>query len=96
MQYKEGSNVGIKPFDPSPECGGSLFFSDEKNILSFCGYGDLIAEVTVPVGETIVPVGNKYKANKIILYNIYILWDIKIFKELKNRELTFMPIMTML
>jgi len=80
MQYKEGLNVDIEPFDPSPKRGCGLFFSDEKNILSFCGHGDLIAEVTVPEGEVIVPVGNKYKANKIILSNIRNLWDVEVFK----------------
>jgi len=85
MQYKEGLNVDVESFDPRTCCGGGLFFSDEKHILGFCGYGDLIAEVTIPEGEKIVPVENKYKANKIILSNIRILWDIKMFKELKEQ-----------
>ena len=85
MQYKEGLNVDIKPFNSSPVCGGGLFFSDEKNILAFCGYGDLIAEVTIPEGEKIVPVENKYKANKIILSNIRDLWTKETFKYLVRK-----------
>jgi len=87
MQYKEGLNVDIKPFDSSPCCGGGLFFSDVKNILGFCSYGDLIAEVTVPEGEMVISVGNKYKANKINLSNIRNLWDVEVFKELVKQGL---------
>jgi len=85
MQYKEGINVDVEPFDPRPKCGGGLFFSDEKNILAFCNYGDLIAEVTVPEGEMIVPVENKYKANKIILSDIRNLWTKVTFEYLVSK-----------
>ena len=74
--YKEGLNVDINPFDETPCCGGGLFFSDAENILSFVGYGDLIAEVKIPNGEQIVQVRSKYKSHTIVLKNIKPLWNI--------------------
>lgn len=56
FQYKEGLNVDTNEFDPSPKCGGGLFFTDGKNIFSFLDYGTKIADVTVPDGELIVSV----------------------------------------
>ena len=74
--YKEGLNIDTEPFDETPDCCGGLFFSDAQNVLSFCDYGDLIAEVEVPNGEKIIPVKDKYKSHAIVLKNIKPLWNI--------------------
>ena len=78
--YKKGLNVDVKPFDLTPECDGGLFFADEKHILEFCDYGMKIAEVTLPEGEEVVQVEEKYKAHSIILGKIYDLWTVETFE----------------
>jgi len=86
MQYKEGLNVDVLPFNPKPECGeGGLYFTDEQYILDFVDYGSKIAEVTVPEGEMIVPLEEKYKAHKIILSNIRDLWTVETFEYLVSK-----------
>ena len=78
--YHEGLNVDPNPFDSTPDYGGGLFFADEKEILMFCGYGNKIAEVTIPEGEVIVSLGEEYKAHRIILGQIRELWTKETFK----------------
>jgi len=70
MQYKNGLNTDVLPFNPSGSCEpGGIYFSDVENILEFAGYGPWIREVTLPEGEEVYkdPVGNKYKAHSVIL-----------------------------
>ena len=78
--YHEGLNIDPNPFDSTPDCEGGLFFADEKHILNFCDYGTQIAEVTVPEGEEIVQVKDKYKAHRIVLGEIKYLWNIETFE----------------
>ena len=48
MQYKNGLNVDILPFNPSGDCThGGIYFSRE-DILAFLGYGIWIRKVTIP------------------------------------------------
>ena len=82
FKYQEGLNIDTEPFDETPDCGGGLFFSDAKNILAFCDYGDLIAEVEIPKDEKIVKVNDKYKSHAIVLKNIKPLWNINTFEYL--------------
>ena len=72
--YHEGLNIDPNPFDPTPDYGNGLFFADEKEILRFCDYGTKIAEVAIPDGEAVVPVGEEYKAHRIILGPVRELW----------------------
>lgn len=81
--YKEGLNVDPNPFDPDPVCGGGLFFSDEKRILTFGRYGTKIAEVMIPDGEQVVSVQDKYKAHQIVLGGIHDLWTVETFEWLR-------------
>lgn len=74
--YHEGLNVDPKPFGPTPDCGGGLFFTDEKHILEFCNYGGKVAEVIIPEGEEVIQVEEKYKAHRIILGKIKELWTV--------------------
>ena len=78
--YHNGLNVDPNPFDSTPNCRGGLFFADEKKILRFCDYGTKIVEVTVPDGEAIVLVEEKYKAHRIILGQIRELWTKETFE----------------
>ena len=78
--YKEGLNIDTEPFDETPDCRGGLFFSDAEHILSFVDYGDLIAEVEIPIGEKLVKVEDKYKAHAIVLKNIKSIWTVDTFK----------------
>ena len=78
--YHEGLNVDPNPFDSTPNCRGGLFFADEKKILRFCDYGTKIVEVTIPDGEAIVLVEEKYKAHRIILGQIRELWTKETFE----------------
>ena len=80
FQYKEGLNVDTNIFDETPSCGGGLFFSDEKNIIEFCNYGNKIAVVTVPEGKQIVKVNNKFKSHSVIISDIRNLWSAETFK----------------
>ena len=82
--YHEGLNVDPNPFDSTPDCGGGLFFADEKEILGFCDYGTKIAEITVPDEEVIVPVRSKYKTHRIILGPVRKLWTKETFEWLTS------------
>jgi len=70
MQYKDGLNVDVLPFNPSGSCEpGGIYFTDVEHILEFCDYGPWVREVTLPDGEEVYkdPDGNKYKAHRVIL-----------------------------
>ena len=83
-QYHLGENIDTKNFNKRHECGGGMFFSDKDNILGFCDYGTLIAEVE-PIGK-IVKVDKKYKAHGINILSTRPLWDIETFKWLLNEK----------
>lgn len=60
-------------------------FSRTKKIFYFfCDLGNKIAVVTVPEGETVVPVQNKFKAHQFILGEIRDLWTLETFQWLKK------------
>lgn len=71
FSYKEGLNVLNMPFDESA-CGGrpgGLYFSEEKDILSWLHYYDdyeWITEVTIPPGARGVVLQGELKADRII------------------------------
>lgn len=94
MQYHDGLNVDILPFNPSGDCEtGGLYFASE-DILHFLDYGPWIREVTLPEGEEVYqnPVINdcptKFKAHRIILGARRRWDDIEVFKGLVKEGAT--------
>ena len=73
FQYHEGLNIDKNTIDED-ECSYGLHFSDLKHILSFYGYGTMIAEVEIPEDAVVYHFYNKSKADRIILKNIRPLW----------------------
>lgn len=76
FQYREGLNVDSLPFNPTGSCKeGGLYFSDEKHITKFLNCGTKIAIVTLPDDAKVYadPVGDKWKADKIILSDIVLI-----------------------
>jgi ankyrin repeat protein len=70
MQYKDGLNTDILPFNPHGTCtDGGIYFSRE-DILAFLDYGPWIRRVTLPQGEPVYkdpgPI-QKWKAHRVIL-----------------------------
>lgn len=92
MQYREGLNIDVNPFNPSPTCNGGLFFATKDQLYNFVNLGDLIADVEIPKGEKIVKVNGlitmKYKAHRINLLNIRNIFDESVLDEFKN-EINF-------
>ena len=81
FQYQEGLNIDTKKITPY-KCDNGLHFSDAKHILSFCGYGSVVAEVELPEDAVIYHFNNKSKADKIILKNLRPLWSVETIKAL--------------
>jgi hypothetical protein len=70
LQYQTGLIEDIIPFEPEGSCvPGGIYFSDEKNILTFLDYGEWIREVTIPSDAEMVQdsQGDKWRASKVIL-----------------------------
>ena len=68
MEYKNGLNIDILPFDPTgPCCPGGIYFADKENICKFLNYGCFIREVVIPGDALIYHENNKSKADKVIL-----------------------------
>jgi hypothetical protein len=84
FQYKEGLNVDTIPFNPTGSClPGGLYFTDEKYLLDFLGYGTKIADVEIPSNAKVYRDGNKWKADKIILKNIRDIKDLPQWQDKK-------------
>lgn len=71
MQYQDGLNTDIWPFNPAGSCeSGGIYFSRE-DILAFLDYGPWIRKVELPEGEQIYedPSSSpkKFKAHSVIL-----------------------------
>jgi len=70
LQYYDGLNIDILPFDPSGSCEpGGIYFS-RKDILAFIDYGPWIREVTLPPDAQVYKDHDdieKWKADKVIL-----------------------------
>jgi hypothetical protein len=70
LQYNNGLIEDILPFAKEGSCvPGGIYFSDEKNICRYVGYGPWIREVTIPEDAEMVedPQGGKWRASKVIL-----------------------------
>lgn len=70
MQYRDGLNVDIVPFNPSGDCEpGGIYFSRE-DILAFLCHGPWLRDVTLPDGEPVYEnpgTPKKWKAHRVIL-----------------------------
>ena len=75
FNYKIGLNSlsdNNEEFNQYPEYGpGGLYFCDIKHIFEYLDYGDKVCTVEVPEDAQVVQVGNTFKADKIIITNIY-------------------------
>ena len=87
--YRDGLNVLDKPFQPEGSCvPGGLYFTTIEFIPNFYPYGVYLREVILPkkdpdfqmVGD---PMGDKFRANKIILGHRYSLFDPQTYKKFK-------------
>ena len=76
FQYQEGLNIDTKKITPY-KCDNGLHFADAEDILYFCNYGSMIAEVELPEDAIVYHFGNKSKADRIILKNIRPLWSVE-------------------
>ena len=85
--YKLGLNILNKQFDETGSCAtGGLYFTDLDNIWKFFDYGDNLAIVELPVTDPDFkmvrdPAGDKYRANRIIIREIYSLYDLETYKK---------------
>lgn len=76
----EISEQDMKPVGLNIKEQDGIFFTDEKHILQYCGYGNKIIEIEVPEEEKIAEVRNGYKADKIIIKKVKELWNIESFE----------------
>ena len=85
MQYTEGMNIDVVPFNPSGACrSGGIYFARE-DIFEFYDYGPWIREVIIPEdGQVYENPGSpkKWKADRVILGAKRAKWDLEVIKEL--------------
>ena len=81
--YKVGLNVDTVPFNPSGSCqSGGLYYTDIENLFGFLCFGDLIADIVIPVyAKTYAdPQKDKWKADKLEITRITPIGDHELFK----------------
>ena len=88
FQYQEGLNIDTKKITPY-KCDNGLHFADAEDILHFCNYGSVIAEVEIPKDAIVYHFDDKSKADKIILKNIRPLWSIETIEALISEGVEF-------
>ena len=81
FQYHEGLNIDTNKIDAKKYSYG-LHFADAKHILSFYGYGTIIAEVELPNDAIVYHFDDQSKADRIILKNLRPLCDVETMKAL--------------
>ena len=88
LQYKDGLNIDPVAWNPSGNCQpGGIYYADEDHICECMGVGAWVREVTVPDDARTYkdPVGNKFKADKVILGPRVALLDfLKEYVEARN------------
>lgn len=90
LQYRDGFIADYIPFNDDPNascCPGGIYFSDEKNILTFCEYGPWIRQVEVPEGARWLqdPQGKKWRAEKLMFHPRKPLFDVETIKWLMEQ-----------
>lgn len=87
--YEEGIRIDTNSLYASG-VDGDLSFTDEKNVMHYCVYGDKIAEITIPEGERIIKtVSGSYWAHSLIIGKIRDLWTAETFEYLKEYGVNF-------
>jgi len=87
FQYEDGLNILDKKFDENPDnhCSvGGLYFATIDHIHEFFHYGIYLRVIELPLGDSdfkMVKDENKFRANKIILKDKYLLSDIETHKK---------------
>ena len=81
FQYQEGLNIDTQPISPM-KCMPGLHFASADDILKYCDYGNMIAEVEIPESAICYAYRDHLKADRIVLKNIRPLWDIRTITEL--------------
>ena len=78
FQYTDGLNEDVLEFNDSSEScvPGGLYFSDEKSICGFLGYGEYIREVEVPSGTLMVRDVDKFRSKRLFLHKRRSLSDV--------------------
>ena len=86
FNYKLGLNClsdNNETFDSDPVCGpGGLYFCDITHIFECLEYGDKVCTIELPEDAQVVKVENKYKADKIIITDIDVLYDDEVIQKL--------------
>ncbi|AYV85138.1 MAG: repeat protein [Satyrvirus sp.] len=94
-QYIDGLNVLDKEFDNNPKnscTGGGLYFTNKEFIHKFYDYGIYLRIVELPIDDPEFrmikdPQGDKWRANKIILKERYLLADIGTYDKFEIYQL---------
>src|SRR5437870_4621249 len=85
FQYKSGLNILEDEFAETGSCvKGGLYFTSVEHIFNYLDYGIYLREVFLPEDDPTFkmvkdPEGNKWRANKIILGNRFLLSDVNTF-----------------
>src|SRR5438477_5948965 len=84
--YRVGLNTlkyNGETFDATAECTpGGLYYCEAKYIFDYLLYGYNLCYVTIPANAQVVKVGNKFKADRIIIEKILSLSDVSTWKYL--------------
>jgi len=84
FQYVEGENTYTIKFNPTSSCSpGGLYFTNLENIYNYVFWGEKVCKVIID-DDSLVYVENndeitKFKANKITIKNIQIIYDSYLF-----------------
>src|SRR5271154_4844924 len=86
-QYTDGLNVLAGKFNDNPNdscCAGGFYFTTREYINKYYSYGCKLVEIFLPTDDPEFkmvkdPLGDKWRANKIILSTIYSLNDLNTF-----------------
>jgi hypothetical protein len=71
-EYKIDEINYCNDYNNTDKHNNGFYFTDEKNILNFLGYGDTLYEVTIPKNTKLMEINDtclEYKSDKIILNN---------------------------
>jgi len=77
FQYRPGLNVLKEPFSLS-----GFYYTDISHILNFLDYGIYLRKVSIPRDASVVQDGDKWRSDKIILQEKYLLGDLETFRYL--------------
>jgi hypothetical protein len=85
--YKTGLNILNKPFQPKGSCvSGGFYYTNMNNVHNYYSYGELIVIIKIPDDALVVQdsdktCGEKWRTDKIILCEEYLLFDVETIKK---------------